>query len=328
MPHVSQAWHTIACTSTVTQNGPVPMPGSAPIVLTWSDGTHASEAVVRSLGASLNGLTIDGRAIIPADTEAARERWFGGFTLAPWPNRLRGAHWSLDGIEYRAQANDDHGHALHGLVHHRDFDVAGFTTSSILMAHTLGADAAYPWPLRIEVSYALGPNGLTCTIGATNLADRRLPVAVGVHPYLAYDDACTITVPAKAVCDNDATLIPTGALLSPDTVDVVPSAPVRMADLSLDHCFTQLTREGDGLARTRITYGDGSGAEVWQDAAMPYLQLFTKRDFPWAAPGLHGIGIEPQTAPANALQTGTDLHWLEPSESWTVRWGIRRTAAN
>ena len=303
------------------------MPGSAPIVLTWTDGNHAAEAVVRSVGASLNSLTIDGRAIIPADTELAREKWFGGFSLAPWPNRLRNAHWTLDGTEYRAQSNEDNGHALHGLVHHRDFDVAGFTTSSILMAHTLGDDAAYPWPMRIEVSYALGPDGLACTIGATNLADRRLPVALGVHPYLAYDDNCTITVPAEAVCENDATLIPTGGLLAPSSVGITPSTPVRIADLALDHCCTRLIRDADGIARTRITYGDGTGAEVWQDTDLPYLQLFTKRDFPWAASGLHGIGIEPQTAPANALQSGTDLHWLEPAESWTVRWGIRRTAA-
>ena len=298
------------------------MPGTAPIELTWSDGTHTARAIVRTLGASLNGLWIDGRGIIPADTEAVREQWFGGFSLAPWPNRLRDAKWTLDGIERATTSNEANGHALHGLVHHRDFEVAGFTTSAIVMSYTLGADEAYPWPMRIEVSYGLGPDGLACTIGGTNLADRRLPLALGVHPYLAYDDACTITVPAAAVCENDATLIPTGRLVAPDSLGVRHATPVRIADLSLDHCFTTLDRDTAGRARTRITYGEGDAADVWQDEALPYTQLFTKRDFPWAEPGMHGIGIEPQTAPANALQSGTDLAWLEPGESWTAHWGI------
>ena len=298
------------------------MPGTTPIVLTWSDGTHSADATVRTLGASLNGITIDGRGIIPADTEAVREEWFGGFSLAPWPNRLRDSRWTFDGVERACTPNAAHGHALHGLVHHRDFEVAGFTTSSIVMSYTLGEDAAYPWPMRIEVSYALGADGLACTIGGTNLADLRLPLALGVHPYLAYDDDCTITVPAESMCENDETLIPTGRLVPPDALGVRPSTPVRIADLSLDHCFTSLARDDDGRARTRITYGDGSSAIVWQDASMPYVQLFTKRDFPWAQAGMHGIGVEPQTAPANALQSGTDLRWLEPGESWTARWGV------
>jgi aldose 1-epimerase len=29
------------------------------------------------------------------------------------------------------------------------------------------------------------------------------------------------------------------------------------------------------------------------------------------------------TAPANALNTGRGLRWLEPGASWSPRWGIR-----
>ncbi len=30
------------------------------------------------------------------------------------------------------------------------------------------------------------------------------------------------------------------------------------------------------------------------------------------------------TAPANALNSGEGLRWLEPDETWTGTWGIRR----
>jgi aldose 1-epimerase len=35
------------------------------------------------------------------------------------------------------------------------------------------------------------------------------------------------------------------------------------------------------------------------------------------------LAVEPMTAPANALNTGEGVRWLEPEETWTVQWGIR-----
>jgi hypothetical protein len=34
------------------------------------------------------------------------------------------------------------------------------------------------------------------------------------------------------------------------------------------------------------------------------------------------------TAPANALNSGHGLNWLQPKASWTLSWGIRPIEAN
>jgi aldose 1-epimerase len=36
------------------------------------------------------------------------------------------------------------------------------------------------------------------------------------------------------------------------------------------------------------------------------------------------VAIEPMTAPADSLNTGEGLRWLEPGEEWIAAWGIRR----
>ena len=37
------------------------------------------------------------------------------------------------------------------------------------------------------------------------------------------------------------------------------------------------------------------------------------------------IAIEPMTCGVNALNTGQDLIWLEPGDTWSASWGLRPT---
>jgi aldose 1-epimerase len=34
------------------------------------------------------------------------------------------------------------------------------------------------------------------------------------------------------------------------------------------------------------------------------------------------VALEPQSSPANALNTGDGLVWLEPGQVWSGRWGV------
>ena len=38
------------------------------------------------------------------------------------------------------------------------------------------------------------------------------------------------------------------------------------------------------------------------------------------------IAVEPMTAPADALNSGLGLRWIEPGASWSGHWGICRPA--
>ena len=57
------------------------------------------------------------------------------------------------------------------------------------MTYTLYPQPGYPFLLGFELTYALGPSGLTVHATATNLGDRACPYGAGFHPYLRLDPA-------------------------------------------------------------------------------------------------------------------------------------------
>jgi aldose 1-epimerase len=102
-------------------------------------------------------------------------------------------------------------------------------------------------------------------------------------------------------------------------------SPRELGDAVLDHCFTDLERDEDGLARVRLdTAGGGPQASLWVDASFDYLMLFTGDTL---APDARrrGLAIEPMTCPANALQSGEGLVRLAPGASFSGRWGISQS---
>ena len=89
----------------------------------------------------------------------------------------------------------------------------------------------------------------------------------------------------------------------------------------IDHAFSDLERDDDGLAWVRLTAPDGRGVAVWMDAAYGYLQLFTGDVVPEPR-RRRGLAVEPMTCPPNAFATGESVRRLEPGESTTGAWGL------
>ncbi|MHB0929236.1 MAG: aldose epimerase family protein [Candidatus Nanopelagicales bacterium] len=286
--------------------------------------TVAGHAIVhiRPVGAALSAFTVDGRDIVRADSEQARVEAYSGVTLAPWPNRLAGASWEFQGRELAGTQNEPRGNGLHGLVYDRRFDVTERTTDSIRLSCLLGEDAVYPFAVRLDVLYALDRQGLSITYEVTNLGPIWAPIALGAHPYFPYDDSCQLHLMASSVFQNDEKLIPTGRMLSSSVIGVHPDGSTPLAGFRADDCFSGLARDAEGHARTSLLYGDGWTTTLWQDRAFPFIQIFTTPTFAFDTGVAPAIAIEPQTAPANALKSGIDLHWLQQAETWLVRWGI------
>ena len=73
----------------------------------------------------------------------------------------------------------------------------------------------------------------------------------------------------------------------------------------------------------RLAAPDGAAAvTVWLGPAFRYVEVFTGDALPDVARRRQGLGVEPMTAPPDALADGVDLIVLEPDESWTGEWGI------
>jgi aldose 1-epimerase len=287
--------------------------------------TADAEAVVVEVGGGLRSYRVDGRDVVDGYAETEIRAGCRGDVLAPWPNRLRDGRYTWDGVEQSlALSEPATSNAIHGLVQHVPWRVTERTSTTVRLDHLLHPQPGYPFALRLQVAYELSADGLQVTTTATNPGDVPLPYGEGHHPYLAAGagllvDDCTLVVPAATRLEADERQLPTGAVPVEGTPYDLRAGRV-LGDLVIDHCFTDLARDDDGLARVRLTGPDGRGAELWLDGAYGHLQLFTGDVLPERR--RQGLAVEPMTCPPNAFATGESVIRLAPGESATGSWGI------
>lgn len=284
-------------------------------------------ATITEVAATLRELTIDGVDLVEPFPEDGRPAKAQGIVLVPWGGRVAGGDWQHEGETLQLAITErDKGNAAHGLLRFAPYRVLEQHESRIVLHATIHPQTGWPFLVDTTVTYELTDDGLLVTHEATNVGAVRAPWACGAHPYLAVGDTppeqLTLTVPAARVF-NAVDLIPTEETLV-DAMDA--SAPDlragrRLTELDIDHNYAGLEFIG-GVATSSLLDPDGRGAELWQDAAFPYSVVFTPSAFPAVGGPKHAVAVEPMSAPANALNTGQGLVWLEPGESWRGHWGI------
>lgn len=285
-----------------------------------SDGYRA---VVTESGGALRLLQHEGLDLV--DGFGADEMSSGGRgqLLVPWPNRVRDGAYSVDGRSQQLPLTEPARHnASHGLVRWAAFSLLDRTANSVRLGYRLVAQTGYPWTLDVRVRYAVGADGLSVTLGATNRAARPAPYAQGAHPYLTVGagpcDGWELSVPASTRVLADAERkLPTGT-------EAVAGTPYdfrggrRIGDLRLDHAFTDL----EDHTVTLRDPASGRAVALWADPAYGWLMVYTGDD---NAEGTRrrSVAVEPMTAPADAFNSGTGLRLLAPGETFEASWGIR-----
>jgi aldose 1-epimerase len=130
-------------------------------------------------------------------------------------------------------------------------------------------------------------------------------------------------VPARSVLKSDERGLPVATEIVEGT-EYDFQQPRRIGATTLDHAFTGLDRDQDGLARVELRDPDrGMQVSLWVDKSYSYLMIFTGDTLP-NANRRRGIAVEPMTCPPNAFRTGDALVRLEPGSSMTSTWGIAR----
>ena len=270
-------------------------------------------AKVSPVGASLTHLSIDGIEVVAQVTKQTSAKNFAGVTLAPWPNRLAGGSWQYNGQNLTAPINDSAGNANHGLLFDRKFTLKEHTKKSAEFSSRLGADAVYPFEVDFLVRYELANGELVTTLTAKNHGTDKAPIAFGSHPYLTVANNSQVEIPAELQAVNNEHQIPIAFEPATKNKSASGEAP-EFSSLSLDDCFTKLHFDSTGVATATIRNDDGSKIELWQESLFKYLMVYTLGN---------QLALEPQTAPANALNSGDDLIWLESGDAISASWGIR-----
>jgi len=288
-------------------------------------------AVVVEVGGGLRAYSVGGREILDGYGANEMSSSGRGQALIPWPNRLQDGSYEFDGRRHQLPLNEpDRSNAIHGLVRWVAWAISAREPNRVVMEYVLHPQAGYPFSLTLNIEYALLDGGLRVRTTATNIGVDACPYGSGAHPYLtlgtATVDRLILHAPARTVLRSDGRGLPIGTAVVEDTeYDFRQSRPI--GSTTLDHAFTDLERDGDGLARVTLRDPDrGTEVSLWVDESYPYLMLFTGDPLPDVR--RRSLAVEPMTCPPNAFRTGDALIRLEPGRSFTSTWGIARGRAH
>jgi aldose 1-epimerase len=259
------------------------------------------------------------------DGFAASERADGGRgqVLAPWPNRLGDGRYEWEGETHQLPLSEPElANAIHGLVRWRNWQVLDRAPSRLTVGLRLLPMPGYPFALGLSVEYELGEEGLAVCARAENLGDSACPYGVGFHPYLkigATVDTARLELPAACVLTVDERQLPVAAQpLAGTSHDF--REPRAIGATVLDTCFTDLERDGDGIARVTLA-DDNRSVTLWMGEPFGYVMVYSG-DTLAAARRRQGLAVEPMSCAPDAFRSGEGLVRLEPHEQHLAKWGI------
>jgi aldose 1-epimerase len=304
---------------------PPPPPSGEQFEIAFGD----QQAVVVEVGGGLRTYSAGGHELVDGYPTGAMSSSGRGQVLIPWPNRIQDGTYEFGGGSHQLPINEQAaGNAIHGLMRWTAWDLKEREAARAVVEQVVHPQPGYPFTLAVAIEYALSEGGLSVSTTATNIGSDVCPFGAGNHPYVTAGttlvDEALLRVPAGTMLESDERGIPTGA--GPVNGTQYDFRGGReLGGTRLDNCFTDLDRDGDGLARVELLRPGGGGVALWMDAAYPYVMLFTGD--PLQDVARRALAIEPMSCPPNAFRSGEALVRLEPGESWSGRWGIALVVA-
>jgi aldose 1-epimerase len=296
----------------------------------WEIVRGEHRAVIVEIGGGIRTYSVAGHDVIDGYSASEMCSAGRGQVLIPWPNRVKDGRYAFGGRHHQlALTEPERSNAIHGLVRWSHWTARHIDADRVVVGYELHPQPGYPYFLELGIEYQLSADGLRVTTRATNVGPEPCPFGSGAHPYLTVgtsvvDDAF-LRSPAGTVLLSDERGIPEGVRSVGGTeLDLRRGRPI--GPMKLDHCFTDLERDEDALARIDlVTPEDGTGVSLWMDAAYSYLMLFTGDPLPEIE--RRSLAVEPMTCPPDAFRSGVGSIALEPGASWVGRWGIAPVTA-
>lgn len=259
-------------------------------------------ASLRHRGAELLGRIEDLKAM------AAKGSAAGIPLLYPWANRLAGFRYRAADRDVTLAPSspllhlDENGLSIHGVPwSHLAWQVSDARPDRIAARLDWDSDerlAIFPFRHSLEMTATVKPDGLTVETTLLAGPDAPVPVSFGFHPYFQLPnvprDEWRLTLPAMRRLALDGHQIPTGKEVP------FPGMDGPLGTLTFDDGFA-MTRETGAFSLA----GGGRRITVELLEGYRYAQVF--------APEVTDVvALEPMTAPANALASGTGLQVVPP----------------
>jgi aldose 1-epimerase len=196
-----------------------------------------------------------------------------GQVLIPWPNRVEDGAYEFAGVQDQLPLDEPAAqNAIHGLVRWAAWSTAEREADRVTLAYTLHPQPGYPFSLALSIDYALSDEGLRVTTSATNVGPGACPYGSGQHPYLTLGtekvDTLYLRAPGRTVLQADGRGIPVSAMPVEGT-EYDFREPKPIGATKLDHSFTDLERDDDGLANVELRAPDsGDTLTLWLGEAI------------------------------------------------------------
>ena len=275
----------------------------------------AGFSVVPEAGANVTEIFFNGFQVLdgyatPEDLQAAK--WGKSVLLFPFPNRLLDGRYEWQGKSYAFAINNaDTGNAIHGFIRHQAFSVEEIRlrpreASVALVAHCDGKRADYPFPCVFRAVFSINnKNRFNVVLSCKNLHDAPIPVGLGWHPYFRLcekADEHHMQLPAAAMVDIDARMIPTGARTPYARFEKM----TRLGDTFLDNCFEAAA----ATPRYKMILSGGKHRVTMSAhrAQWPFFQVFTP-------PHRASVALEPMSCNVDAFNNGEGLASLAPGKT-------------
>ncbi len=317
----------------------------ARVILLRDEARDQNARVLMYAGNNLMELSVGGRDYMhfpEAPGDFARSRNLAGNPfLFPWGNRLRGDYYHFRGERFDLSPDehnpwrDGGGLPLHGLVLKStawepavlEADENGaLYRANLNWEKVPGGLENFPFPHRVETTHHLTGGRLVVRTAVHNTGTEAMPACFGHHPYFALPrdetgaprSGTRMKIPAREFLTLSQRLLPTGET-RPAAKLLGDPADFRPEELPLDHVFTNLHREADGLAWFRLETDDRV-TRIGFDENYPIAVIYAPAGQPF-------VCVEPMTAPTDALNLAHEGAWeapptVEPGASFTAEFVI------
>ena len=225
-----------------------------------------------------------------------------GVTVGRFANRIKGAHFTLNGNAYRLDANDK-GNTLHGgrlgFARRLWKSEAYKEKNGVFVNFELQSpdgDCGFPGNVQVSVSYGLSlSNEIIAQYAAAS--DRPTPVNLTNHAYFNFSSLTSVLshelcLYASSYVEIDSQSIPTGRLLPVNNsrFDFRSRKPINSP---FDHCFA-LDGEIGTLRPCAEVYEAGSGLLMKVFSSQPGVQFYTGNNLTGIA-GKDGVVYSPHS---------------------------------
>jgi len=232
--------------------------------------------------------------------------------LFPFANRINKGQYQYQETLYQLECNETRrGHAMHGLVYRKSFDVLDFETNKEegkirFVYHQDDQTAGFPFPFKIVLMYILRNNSLSLEVTVENTGTNSFPFSLGWHPYFYSSnlEKSTLYMKSQQKIQTNETMIPTGI-----KTNNFPNPLILNAE-EFDTGFI--------LEQSEVEYKTPDyqlKMNIEQDMNKPYIQLYipTHRK---------SIAIEPMTAATDCYNNDWGTRELLPQQTYSSIWKV------